>query len=51
MRRLVAATCGGSHGRVAAVALSEGDRSPKVHSTQSEWKRVMEPSSDAVMHV
>jgi hypothetical protein len=45
------ATCDDSHDRVAAIGLSEGERCPKFHSTQSGMERVVEPSSHAVMHV
>ena len=39
------ATCGGSHDRVAAIALSEGERCSKFHSTQSEWNELWSPAA------
>jgi hypothetical protein len=39
------ATCGGSHGCVAAIALSEGERCSKVHSTESEWTKLWSPAA------
>ncbi len=43
--RAGSATCGGSHGRVAAVASSEGERCSKVHSTPSEWTELWSPAA------